>query len=143
MLVTIQKFIRKLFKNRRFMIYTDGSQKGAWGSWAFVVVQKDKTIHEFSGRKRRASSNEMEFQAALQALRFLPEQAEAEIFTDSRIIVESMTISKIPLAFQVQIKEIQNLSSKRKITWHWVKAHSGVIHNERCDELCIRARNLI
>lgn len=138
----MMRFFRKLIQNNlfhsSFQIYTDGSQKNGWGSWAFVVIQNDQVIHEASGRVKQASSNQMEFQAALNALKFLPEKACVQIFTDSQILVRAMTRTKNPKAFSNLITEL--LSLDRQISWHWVKAHSGIQFNERCDELCIQAR---
>lgn len=84
----------------------------------------------------------MEFQAAINALTYLPERAEAKIFTDSRVLINAVNKSKLPAAYEDQIKIIQLLSENKFIQWQWVKAHSGVTYNERCDELCIQARQI-
>ena len=135
-----KNFIRNHFLTPAFQVYTDGSHKNGWGSWAFVVTSKNKIIHENSGRERKASSNQMEFQAALKALEFLPTGSHAELFTDSRILISSAKGQKQPKAFVEQTQRLQSLLLSRKISWHWVKAHSGVSFNERCDQLCILAR---
>lgn len=132
--------LQNLIMREQIAIYTDGSHKGAWGSWAFVVVKNNKIIHEASGRERKAGSNRMEFHAALKALNYLPDQTSAQIFTDSRILIQAMTGIKQPAAHRDQIFNLLNLAQAKKISWHWVKAHSGVTYNERCDELCTEAR---
>ncbi len=138
MLSLFKNFIQNQVLKATFQVYTDGSEKNGWGSWAFVITKNNIVIHEASGRERQASSNQMEFQAALNALKFLPKNSRAEVYTDSRILIQAMQKKKQPKAFLAQTTEI--LSLDRKITWHWVKAHSGVRFNERCDELCILAR---
>jgi ribonuclease HI len=115
-------------------IYTDGSHKGKWGSWAFVVVKYNKIIYEASGRVRGADSNSMEFQAAIEALTYLKPKTKACIYSDSRILINCLS-SKDERAL-----ELINLAPEKYISWKWVKAHNGNIYNERCDELCIKAR---
>lgn len=140
MIAQLWNSIQNLFHRKKLQIYTDGSQKGAWGSWAFVIVKKNKIIHEASGRERLAGSNRMEFQAAVKALTYLPEHADAQVFTDSRILINAIKGLKQPSAHEDQILNLRELCENKRITWHWVKAHSGIKYNERCDELCIQAR---
>lgn len=141
MLLKIWTSFYSLFPAQKFDVYTDGSQKGAWGSWAFVVVRKDKILHSASGRERKMGSNHMEFQAALEALHFLPAYSRVQIFTDSRILINAMEADKKPKAHTDQIRNLLAFSKDKKVSWHWVKAHSGVEFNELCDELCIQARD--
>lgn len=140
MIQFLKNFIQNSFRNNGFKVYTDGSQKNGWGSWAFVVTKNNTIIHECSGRQRKAGSNQMEFHAALEALKFLPARSQAELFTDSRILLDAIQGNKNPAAYRQQVSELKVLTSDKKITWHWVKAHSGVQFNERCDQLCIQAR---
>ncbi len=44
----LQTWLRRLF-GRELKIYTDGACKKGRGSWAFVVVENGKVIHESSG----------------------------------------------------------------------------------------------
>lgn len=130
------------FFQKPLEIYTDGGHKGKWGTWAFVVVSRDKIIHEASGRQRRTNSHRMEFQAAIEALQYLPVGTKASIYTDSRVLLNSVTKkTKRPAVNSDQTETLDKLLSKHKITWKWVKAHSGFLYNERCDNLCIMARS--
>lgn len=122
-------------------VYTDGSHKGKWGSWAFVVVQNNKIIYEASKRVSKTNSNSMEFQAAIEALNYLKPNVKACIFSDSRVLIKAVTSTENrPRANADQIKSIDELLVGRNVTWKWIKAHSGIQFNERCDELCITAR---
>lgn len=136
-----------------FDVYTDGSYKEGRGAWAFVIVQNGRVIQEAASFAKKTSSNRMEFQAAIEALRFLPPQSHVRLHTDSRILIENVTVhSPVWKSFgwkkknQQEIpnvdlfKSLDDLNSQHQISWHWVKAHSGKTHNERCDELCIQAR---
>lgn len=132
--------MNKLRSYSVFEIYTDGSSKGAVGSWAYVISRNGKCIVENSGRVRRANSNSMEFQAAIEALGFFPENSNITLFSDSRILVDAMKKGHPVRAHQTQIEALMHFNDKHKIKWQWVKAHSGNKLNERCDELCTLAR---
>lgn len=125
-------------------IYTDGSFKNGCGAWAYVVVRRGKVIDEASGRVKKAGSNHMEFQAAIEALKSLSTKFKIKIYSDSRILVDAMTLTPDettrPFAFSEQWQILQELEKNHRVTWQWVKAHSGLEFNERCDELCIAAR---
>lgn len=122
-------------------IYTDGSQKGQWGSWAFVVTQRGRIIHEASGRVRKADNNRMEFQAAIEALSYLKAGAKACVHSDSRVLIEAVSSTDDrPKASETQLVILDALLATRQVDWKWIKAHSGNQFNERCDKLCIEAR---
>lgn len=125
---------------RRVEIHTDGSSKNGVGSWAYVISKRGKTLQEKSGTTRRAGNNAMEFQAAIEALASIPEKSKVILYSDSKILVDAMNDGNGPEGLQNQIEILQVLSAKHKITWQWIKAHSGNKFNERCDELCIMAR---
>ena len=127
-------------KSSAVEVYTDGSSKNGFGSWAYVISRRGECLAENSGRVRGANSNRMEFQAAIEALHSLPENSKITLFSDSRILVDAMTSGDGPAAHQNQMDELLKLNEKNKITWQWVKAHNGNLYNERCDELCILAR---
>lgn len=121
-------------------IYTDGSSKDGFGSWAYVVCRRGKCITERSGRVRGAGSNQMEFQAAIEALRSISKNSKIILFSDSRILVDTMKSGEGPRKFYRQIDMLVRYSRKHKISWRWVKAHNANKFNERCDALCTLAR---
>ncbi|MNK01246.1 Ribonuclease HI [compost metagenome] len=98
----------------------------------------------------------MEFQAAIEALKVLPSGSKATIYSDSQILIHTVNVmipewrssdwtkkngSPIPNVDLVKI--IAELDQQHFIKWQWIKAHSGIAFNERCDELCIEARGLV
>ena len=126
-----------------FQVYTDGSQKGRWGSWAFVVLRDAVVVKECSGRIRKTNSHRMEFQAAIEAIRSLPARSTATIHTDSRELIKAVLASDMqPRANSDQIEILRILLLQHNISWQWIKAHSGKTHNERCNELCVLARSI-
>jgi ribonuclease HI len=83
----------------------------------------------------------MEFQAAIEALQSITKSSEIVVFSDSRILVDTMKSGEGPRAFSRQIEVLIQYSRRRKISWRWVKAHNSNKFNERCDELCTLARS--
>lgn len=138
------RYLLTIFKIKEpIEIYTDGSHKGRWGSWAFVVVSGKKIIHEQSGSERKTNSQRMEFEAALRALQYLPRNSSAIINTDSKVLLDCFTkLRKRAFVNEDQVEEIDKLLSQHKVKWRWVKAHHGNIYNERCDQLCSQAREV-
>lgn len=148
------QWLRRFFK-KPIEVYTDGSLKMGRGAWAFVVVDKNKTVLEKFGSEKKTTSNRMEFQAAIEALQALPVKRALKIYTDSRVLLEALAkipdwkkqgwvkknLAPIPSVDQMIL--LDQLLQGRKVQWQWVKAHSGIQHNERCDELCILARQKI
>lgn len=137
-------------------IYTDGSFKRGIGTWAFVVVQDDVVIHEAAGRETRTDSNRMEFRAAVEALQWLPTPSDVVLHSDSRVLIDNLTQwrhvwkaagwtreRQRKIHYLDEIKVLDALSEIHNVTWKWVRAHSGIQHNERCDSLCIEMRSAI
>lgn len=128
-------------------IYTDGSAKEGRGAWAFVIVRDGFVVSEKSAGIKKASSNPMEFRAAIEALKSLTEKTTATLFSDSRILIDSMTVWQgsdlRPRGLEAELAELDGLAAKHAITWKWIKAHAGHEFNERCDQLCIQARDQI
>ncbi len=135
-----KNYFKNIFKPRPLRIYTDGSHKGKWGAWAYVVVQGGHIIAEASGRERKTNSHRMEFQAAIEALSSLPQNSVATVYTDSKVLLNCMNKTKRPKVNPDQIEVLDRLTTQHKISWKWVRGHSGNAFNERCDHLCINAR---
>ena len=135
-----------------FEIYTDGSFKGHWGSWAYLIVKNNSVICEASGRVKKTNSNRMEFQAAIEALKTLPKGTVATVFTDCKILIENINLlaewqsndwikkNKSPIPNVDLYICLHELLTSLNISWKWIRAHSGNKYNERCDELCLLAR---
>ncbi|NCN39928.1 ribonuclease HI [bacterium] len=134
-------------------IYTDGSLKAGKGAWAFVIVRGDRVILESFGVGRNTTSNRMEFHAAIEAVKRVSAFRRIHLFTDSRVLLEAVEKldewrslgwvkkNSAPIPSVDQMKELDRLIRGRSIQWSWVRAHSGNPYNERCDQLCIKARD--
>ncbi len=135
-----------------FELYTDGSYKGRWGAWAYLVAKRGDVLWEGSGRVRKTDSNRMEFQAVIEGIRSLPSESVVKIHSDSRVLIDNVPFfsewasrswkkkNNVPVPNADLLQQVFELTGQHEVTWKWVKAHSGVALNERCDHLCTAAR---
>jgi ribonuclease HI len=90
----------------------------------------------------------MELQGVIEALRVLKRQVSADVYTDSQYVRNGITewlagwkargwrtADRKPVKNQDLWEELDALAQSHQLRWHWVKGHSGVPDNERCDEL--------
>ena len=134
-------------------VYTDGACKGnpGPGGWGAYIILDSKEIELFDG-KPNTTNNQMEMQAAIEALKYLRKTNQAiDLYTDSNYLRQGITewifnwkknnwrtASKKPVANKDLWIEISDLSSVMAVNWHWVKGHDGDPGNERADYLANR-----
>ena len=137
-------------------IYTDGSclENPGNGGWAAIIFMNNEKII-ISGRKKNTTNNQMELMAAIEALKKIPIDQEIQMYTDSKYVKMGITewikkwsqndwkTSSKQKVKNIELwKELNDISKKHKIEWHWVKAHAGNPNNEEVDELAKKAANL-
>lgn len=131
-------------------VYTDGACKGnpGPGGWG-VYIQFKEDEKELYGGNPETTNNQMEMQAALEALKHLKDEDEIiELYTDSNYLRQGITewihkwkknnwktAAKKPVANRDLWIEISDLNEKMTVQWNWVKGHAGDPGNERADEL--------
>ena len=117
--------------------YADGSCLGnpGPGGWGVVVVNSNGSQLEFSGAAASTTNNRMEITAAIEALRRLPPGFDVIVRTDSQYLVKTMTMGWKRRENLDLWKILDSESAQRKVSWEWVRGHSGDILNERADEL--------
>ena len=131
-------------------VYTDGACKGnpGPGGWG-VYIQSNEDEKELYGGNPETTNNQMEMQAALEALKYLKdEDMVIELYTDSNYLRQGITewihnwkknnwktAAKKPVANRDLWIEISDLNEKMTVEWNWVKGHAGDPGNERADEL--------
>jgi ribonuclease HI len=130
-------------------IYTDGACKGNPGPGGWGVLLRyngqEKTMH---GGESHTTNNRMELMAAIKGLESLTRPCEVNLYTDSQYLRQGMmdwlkswkkngwrNSKKEPVKNSDLWKILDDLASGHKITWHWVKGHSGHIENDRVDAL--------
>ena len=138
---------------KKVTIHTDGACLGnpGAGGWAatleFSGVRKD-----FTGGELATTNNRMELQAAIEALRKLKEPCEIQLYTDSEYLREGITTwihSWKARGWKKKIKnkdlwlQLDEIASKHRVEWHWIRGHAGHPANERCDLLSVEAAQKI
>ena len=131
-------------------VYTDGACKGnpGPGGWG-VYIQLNDEEKDLYGGNPETTNNQMEMQAALEALKYLKDKDEViELYTDSNYLRQGITewihkwklnnwrtAAKKPVANRDLWIEISDLNENMNVEWNWVKGHAGDPGNERADEL--------
>lgn len=132
---------------KKTVVHTDGACLGnpGPGGWA-AILEYGVTKKEFVGGDLATTNNRMELQAAIQALSRLTEPCEVELFTDSEYLRDGITKWIHVWKTRCWKKRIKNkdlwqaldaAAARHKVTWHWVRGHSGNPGNERCDRLAM------
>ena len=135
-------------------VYTDGACKGnpGPGGWG-VYIKFNNEEKDLYGGNPETTNNQMEMQAALEALKYLKDEDEAiKLYTDSNYLRQGITdwihkwklnnwrtASKKPVANRDLWIEISDLNEKMNVEWNWVKGHAGDPGNERADQLANEA----
>ena len=130
-------------------IYTDGACRGnpGPGGWGALLINGERE-RELSGAESATTNNRMELLAVINALRALKRRVSARVYTDSQYVRLGMTewltgwkargwrtADRKPVKNQDLWEQLDELAAGHDIEWHWVKGHSGVPGNERCDQL--------
>ena len=134
-------------------IYTDGACKGnpGPGGWG-AILKYGKSEKEINGFQSNTTNNIMELTAVIEALKLLSRSCQIIITTDSNYVKDGITkwihnwkLKGWKTANRKSVKnkelwiKLDELTKEHKITWKWVKGHSGHPENERADELANQA----
>lgn len=134
---------------KKVFLFTDGACRGnpGPGGWG-VLMRYNDSEKKLCGGEKHTTNNRMELMAAIQGLSALKESCEVEITTDSNYVRDGITkwlhdwkkrnwktADKKPVKNQDLWEQLDLQVSRHKITWHWVKGHSGHIENDIADQL--------
>lgn len=139
------------------IIFTDGACSGnpGPGGWASIVVYPEGKLIEMGGHLRETTNNRMELSAAERALASLTysEPRSIDLYTDSTYVIRGITqwiwgwrssgwktsagkeVSNRDL-WETLLGQVMRLTPT-KINWHYLRGHTGVPGNERCDEIAV------
>ena len=132
------------------VVYTDGSAKGNPGKGGYgVVMIFGSHRKELSGGFELTTNNRMELLSVIVALESLKKQnISVVVYSDSKYVVnaieknwlfnwEKNNFSKKKNS-DLWIRFL-NVYRKHNVRFIWVKGHSNIKENERCDELAVKA----
>lgn len=137
-------------KGPEIIMYTDGSSRGNPGPGGFgVILQSGPYCKEISQGYRLTTNNRMELMAVIAGLEALKiEKSNVTVYTDSRYVADAVEKGWIHGWLKKRFKGIKNpdlwmrfLDSYRRhhVKFIWVKGHSEIPGNERCDQMAVEA----
>ena len=148
----------------KVVIYTDGAARGnpdGPGGYGAVLKYTDTkgVVHrkELSEGFEKTTNNRMELMAAIAGLEALNRPCEVELHSDSKYLVDAFNSGWIDSWLKrgwkkADGKPVLNIdlwqrllaaAKPHRVTWLWVKGHSGDKENERCDELATGAADAL
>ena len=130
-------------------LYTDGACSGNPGPGGWAALIKDGSSDtELSGGDENTTNNKMELTAVIEGLSRIKKDSAVTVITDSEYVKNGITqwifnwlkndwktASKQPVKNKELWVSLLALTKERKVTWQWVRGHSGSVENERCDRL--------
>lgn len=142
---------------KTIVIYSDGACSGnpGPGGWGSIVGLPDQTVVELGGGERQTTNNQMELYAliaGLEYVRYIPCD-QILCYSDSAYVLNGVTKWIKGWSFRgwknAEGKEVANKEywqrvqdllthfPNKKIKWSYVRGHSGINGNERCDEIAV------
>jgi len=134
------------------IIYTDGGCKGnpGPGGWGVLMMYNGRE-RELWGGEPHTTNNRMELMAAIAALEALKRPCRVELYTDSQYLRNGITTwiggwkargwktaQNDPVKNVDLWQRLDEAQRRHKVSWHWVRGHSGHPENERVDGLAQR-----
>ena len=132
------------------LIYTDGSAKGNPGNGGYgVVMISGSHRKELSGGFILTTNNRMELLSVIVGLeRLKKEKTLVTIYSDSKYVVDAVEKKWLFSWEKKNFGKKKNpdlwirflkIFRKHQVRFVWVKGHSNIKENERCDQLAVEA----
>jgi ribonuclease HI len=133
-------------------IFTDGACRGnpGPGGWG-ALLRQGTNEKEIYGSEADTTNNRMELMAAIEALAALKAASEVDLTSDSQYLRKGITewlpnwkkrgwktAAKKPVKNKDLWQQLESAAARHKITWHWIKGHSGHPENDIADSLANR-----
>ncbi len=138
---------------KQIYIYTDGACRGnpGPGGWGAILEYREHK-KEINGASLLTTNNIMELTAVIKSLELIKRPSSITITTDSTYVKNGITewinnwkvkgwktANKKPVKNKDLWQQLDKLTENHKITWKWVRGHTGHAGNERADELANEA----
>ena len=145
------------------IINTDGACTGNPGPGGFAAIIQHPTHGELTvtGGDPSTTNNKMELSAVIEALRAVNSISETahspvQVRTDSKYVTDAFNKNWLtnwqkrgwrkadgqPVLNRQLWEQLLHETKGRRVTWTWVKGHSGDPMNERCDKLAVEQANV-
>ena len=130
-------------------MFADGACLGNPGPGGWAALLRFKGVdREISGGERHTTNNRMELMAVITGLQSLKRSCRVRVTTDSQYVQKGITewihgwkkrgwktADKKPVKNVDLWQVLDEARSTHRVSWHWVKGHSGHVENERVDVL--------
>lgn len=131
-------------------VFTDGSSSPnpGPGGWGAVRVRAGEAVEERHGADPHTTNNRMELRAMIEGLSMVAPDESAEIFSDSRLVVDTLTkwaAGWERRGWRRKDGEVKNLELVQRayallqqrphVSLRWIRAHDGSRWNEYADAL--------
>jgi len=132
------------------IIYTDGAAKGNPGNGGYgIVMISGKHRKEISGGFILTTNNRMELLSVIIGLENLKkEKTSVTLYSDSKYVVNAVEKKWVfrwekenfgkKKNYDLWIRFLK-IYRKHTVKFVWIKGHSDIKENERCDELAVAA----
>jgi ribonuclease HI len=137
-------------------IWTDGSSYGKSNQcdgWRAVLIYGNNIL-KISGYDSNATNNTMELTAAIEALSALKRPSVVKMNLDSQYVINGFAKGWVknwkkkgwvnsegkPVANKELWERLDAEVAKHKVSWVWIKGHSGNTYNEMADQLAKSAK---
>ena len=145
---------RRIPLPNQVQIHTDGACLGNPGPGGYgVVMRYGGRSKELSGGYRLTTNNRMELLAVIKGLEALNQPCQVVLYSDSKYVVDAVAKgwavkwrangwmrNKREKAVNPDLwARLLDLCATHDVEFRWVRGHSGVADNERCDRLAVAA----
>ena len=131
-------------------IYTDGAASGNPGPGGYgIILKSGKHYKEISQGYKLTTNNRMELLAVIVALEAIKiKGSKVDIYTDSRYVCDSVEKGWLADWERKNFKKKKNTDLWKRflevfrmhsVKFHWIRGHSNIPENERCDQLAVKA----
>lgn len=140
------------------VVFCDGACSGnpGPGGWAAIVATPGGLVRELGGGQSKTTNNQMELQAATEGLKLATQLDQSVVlYTDSVYVIRGITQwiwgwmkrdwqtaegkPVLNREYWQELAQVVSARRTRKLTteWKYVRGHTGVPGNERCDEIAV------
>lgn len=135
---------------REVALWCDGSgtTRGNPGGWGTILICNDVEKELFGGALD-TTNNQMELTACIRGFEALKFPCKVTVHSDSEYVIKAFTHNWIAGWVRKHWRGVKNMElwqsliavqQPHEVTWTWVKGHSKIRLNERCDKLAKEAR---